>query len=406
MNKKAFTLIEVLVVLIIVSVLVVISIPSITEMLEKSKQKSKEEVITMVKNAAEMYALDYKVGLAEPIFISDLCKSYLSCPISNPTNSQRINGYLYGKVDTNNSNAIVYELVLNSNPDHEVLVSYLYNLIVATVGTKNINTNKYAGNGLYKWDNKYIYRGGITKTNSSGLQTSNGYSSDINSGSEVNNYIVVPWDLSDTNCFSATSSCYRIMGINEDGTINIIRDKNISDTLESPFEDNLYSTSGYEKSVLGSYKLMLEKRNTCINKVNTVVGVNNSSYASSMYVKDSCNIQGKGGVTPVYPLKDKYVRTLYPEEYLNASTEPTCDLSSTNGYQCRNQNYLYNSSSSRTIITSSSNPSLFFGISISGNVYTFSENPAYALRPVVTLIKNIIVTSGNGTQNNPYIIAN
>ncbi len=406
MNKKAFTLIEVLVVLVIVSILIVLSIPSISDMLEKSKQKSKEEVINMVKNAAEMYAVDYNIGLAEPILISELCKSYLDCPVNNPTNNERINGYLYGKIDTANSNSIVYELVLYLDPDVEEPASYLYDAIVSTVGTKDINTNKYAGNGLYKWGNKYIYRGGITKSNGAGLQTSNGYLTDTNSGTEVSNYVVVPWDTSNINCTLSTNSCYRIIGINEDGSINIIRDKKLTTPLASPFIDNLYGVNGYENTVLKSYKLMLKKIDACLNRTNSVIGLNNAAYESSNIVKDSCDIQGKSGASPIYPLKDKYIRSLYPEEYLNASTESTCNLSLVNGYQCRNQNYIYNGQDTRLLNVSSSNPSLFFGLSKSGNLYTFSENPIYGVRPVVTLIKNVIITSGNGTQNNPFVIAN
>ncbi len=404
MNKKAFTLIEVLVVLVIVSIIVVISIPSITDMLDKSKQKSKEEVVSMIKTAAEMYALDFDIGLSEPIYISELCKNYLKCPVNNPINDEEVNGYLYGRIDTSNNNAVVYELIIYSDPDVPQPAIQLDTTILATVGAKDVNVNKYAGNGLYKWGNEYIYRGGITKSNVSGLQTSNGYLTDTNSGTNVNNYIVVPWDRGNTNCTLTTNTCYRIVSINSDGSINIVRDRKLTTPLLTPFIDTLYGTTGYEELVIKSYKSMLEKMDVCMNQLGTVIGVNNPTYLTSNFVKDTCDIVSKAGVLPVYPLKSKYIRTLYAEEYLNVSTEATCTQNAQ--YQCRNQNYLYNGEDSRLINVASSNPALNYYVSISGNIGTSVDNAAFRIRPLVTLRKNIIITGGNGAQNNPYVIAN
>jgi prepilin-type N-terminal cleavage/methylation domain-containing protein len=144
MKKNAFTLIEILAVLIIISILVILSIPSLSDMLEKSKEKSKREVIEMVKTAAEMYAIDYKIGLAEPIYITDLCKNYIKCPIKDPITDQPITGYLYSRIDKNNSYSRVFELKTGTP-------IILNDSILSTVGGKDISINKYSGNGLYKW---------------------------------------------------------------------------------------------------------------------------------------------------------------------------------------------------------------------------------------------------------------
>ena len=440
MNKKGFTLIEILVVLVLVSIIVVISIPSISDLLDSSKEKSKEEVVNMITTAAEIYASDYNIGLAEPMLMTTLCKNYLKCPIKDPITDNPITGYVYSKIDTANNDALVYELVNTASSP-----TYLKNTLLATVAGKDISINKYAGNGLYKWDNKYIFRGGITKTNSVGLATSDGYLTDTNSGTQPNNYLIAPWDTSNINCASSTNSCYRIVSINEDETITIVRDRSAfssvfdnvhntpasiyysqpatnygySDLLEnaplpaySPAEyrqfsfmyNRLFGDTGYEKTTIMTYSKMLEKIDFCLNKYGTVIGLNRADYLTSSYVKDSCDVIGKTGGKSVFPLKDKYMRLLYPEEFLNASTESTC--TARGQYQCRNQNYIYTDQSTRTLIATGTYSWVNHGLSVSGTIYNVAASSNLGVRPVVTLRKNVIITGGTGSQANPYVIAN
>lgn len=439
MNRKAFTLIEILSVLVVVSVLVIISIPSITDMLEKSKQKSKEEVLEMVKTAAEMYAIDYKIGLAEPIYITELCKNYLSCPIKDPITDNEITGYLYSRIDKANSNAIVYEIVSGT----PILLN---NTILTTVNNKDISVNKYAGNGLYKWGDKYIYRGGFTRSNPDGLATANGYLTDTISGEDVNNFIQVPWETytSGETCTSESNKCYRIMGINEDSSINIIRDKGdfsvafdnvhntaasnyysnpshdygYSDLLEneplsehsseyrktSNFYNAVFAKGGYEDITFSAYNTMLENIDICLNKYIIIVGLNKTDYDTTPYIKDSCDIFGKSSTKSVFPLKGRKMRLFYSEEYLNSSTEPTCNAYGQ--YQCRNQNYLYKIEPTRSLNSDFRYSWFNKAIDYGGNLTNFPSYSNTKIRPVVTLKKDLIITSGDGSASNPYVIAN
>lgn len=438
MNKKGFTLIEILSVLVIVSILVVISIPSISDMLEKSKEKSKQEVIQMVKSAAEMYALDYKIGLAEPIYMTELCKNYLKCPIKDPITDAEITGYLYSRIDKANSNARVYELKTGTP-------TTLNTTILATVGGKDISINKYAGNGLYKWGDKYIYRGGLTKTNPSGTLNNSEYINDVDSGSEVSNYIKVPWEIYTTGevCTSTTNKCYRIMEINEDGTIKIIRDKAafnqvFDNTFNSEFNalcsvtttaygyntllannppkakpneyrqfslmyNVLYGSAGYENTNLKSYISILEPLDVCLNKTSKFNGINANTPVAS-YVNDTCDVSSKPNTTFIYPLKSKYVRLPYMEEYLNASTEPAC--TENNRYECRNQNYTYNKTVFWLQNGDTTYSCLVNAVPAHGSGSTSYAGSSNAVRPVVTLKKDLIIIGGNGTAASPYEIAN
>jgi len=55
LNKKGFTLVELLVVLVILVVIMSIAIPSITSSLERSKEKQREATIKLIVSAGELY---------------------------------------------------------------------------------------------------------------------------------------------------------------------------------------------------------------------------------------------------------------------------------------------------------------------------------------------------------------
>ena len=55
MNKKGFTLVELLVVLVLLAVIMSIAIPSVTSSMERSKQKQKDAKIELIVSAAEIY---------------------------------------------------------------------------------------------------------------------------------------------------------------------------------------------------------------------------------------------------------------------------------------------------------------------------------------------------------------
>ena len=59
-NRKGFTLVELLVVIVILAVIMSIAIPSVTSSIERSKQKQKDSKIEMVLSAAELYVDRHK----------------------------------------------------------------------------------------------------------------------------------------------------------------------------------------------------------------------------------------------------------------------------------------------------------------------------------------------------------
>lgn len=63
MNKKGFTLVELLVVLVILAVIMSIAIPSVTSSIERSKQKQHDSKIELLESTADIYIDRHKNSL-------------------------------------------------------------------------------------------------------------------------------------------------------------------------------------------------------------------------------------------------------------------------------------------------------------------------------------------------------
>ena len=63
MNKKGFTLVEVLLVIVLIAMVTAIVLPNITDSIETSKEKKFESYASLVKDNLEMYVMDNKEDL-------------------------------------------------------------------------------------------------------------------------------------------------------------------------------------------------------------------------------------------------------------------------------------------------------------------------------------------------------
>ena len=72
LNKKGFTLVELLVVIVILVIIMSIAIPSITSSLDRSKAKQRDAKVKLIESAAEIYA-DRHIGTTTvSVSVSDL----------------------------------------------------------------------------------------------------------------------------------------------------------------------------------------------------------------------------------------------------------------------------------------------------------------------------------------------
>lgn len=433
--KKGFTLMELLVVLAVLALVVLISIPQILGVLENSRENSRNRLYEFIISSARLYVGDNRLGESEPILISTLCSNnYLDCPIYDPVTDEEIDGYVFSYFDKEGTGSIVYEY-FEGAPDP------LAPILLSTVAGRDTSVNLYAGNGLYKHGDEYIFRGGITKTNPDGLTTS-GFSNDSNSGSDVNNFVKVPWESYSVgeNCTTTSNNCWRIVKLNSDGSIKIIRDRNAGDqvfdntintgarTINNNFTtvygyndltkntptagypeefrekslvyESLYGENGYYKNDLIRYKNLFTPFNICLNKANDYKSLNNTGDLTR--VTDTCDVIGKPDTQVVRPLRNKYVGLLQVEEYLNATTESTCTRSSQ--FQCRNQNFLYSGQSFWLANGRSSTSWQVRSIQNNGRAHYTTASSSIGFRPVVILKPTVIISGGNGTAESPYVI--
>lgn len=123
MNKKGFTLVELLAVLVILVVIMTIAIPSVASSIERSKQKQKDAKIELVVSAAELYVDrhknsysvddEYEIELKKIICDGLLTKEQAKDPLNE---SYILSGYV---LFTKSSNSYSYEWIEKSSADED-----------------------------------------------------------------------------------------------------------------------------------------------------------------------------------------------------------------------------------------------------------------------------------------------
>lgn len=104
LNKKGFTLVELLVVIVILGVIMSIAIPSITSSIERSKDKQKTQIIKLIESAGELYVDKHKNTVTPPITLNQLIEDGLITKeeIKDPFNEKSsLCGYISYTKSTN-----------------------------------------------------------------------------------------------------------------------------------------------------------------------------------------------------------------------------------------------------------------------------------------------------------------
>lgn len=128
MNRKGFTLVELLVVLVILVVIMAIAIPSVTSSVERSKQKQKDAKIELLESGAEIYVDRHKNSFntgndAYIIYIKDIiCDGILTKEqVKDPLNDEyTLSGYVAytkssSKYEFKEVNTNTYKLKISDN---------------------------------------------------------------------------------------------------------------------------------------------------------------------------------------------------------------------------------------------------------------------------------------------------
>lgn len=205
-------------------------------------------------------------------------------------------------------------------------------------------------------------------------------------GTNPNNYII----------FSGET--WRIISINSDGTLKIIRTQNIGNMAWDTNGASTWNAPAILNTYLnGTYLQTLSNQNQIVSH-NWSIGMldyNNNDLALQITSENATNWNGKVGL-------------ITPSEYIRANTNNeecgTASLVNSNYNKCLNTNWM--SSLGTNLWTISNASASFSPIYISNNSFNHDTEVAGSSRnvvPVIYLNSNITLT-GSGTEADPYKI--
>ena len=418
-KRNAFTLIELLAVIVILAVILVIAIPRILDVIETSKKDSFKNSAQLIADSAEKKKVSDKLlGKDEEITCKDVAKindeDYASCKITfDSEGNAKVSITGKGKFDglkiTNGTkeNAEVKEI---TKPTYGMKATeYITNLL------------EYDGEGL-KIDN----------TPDANIRYY---------GSDPNNYV------------SFNNELWRIIGI-FGNNVKLIRSEKLGDLSWDSSESSInggWGVNEWSTSALKNYLNTMYYGGTSVtcyggdsNKTTTCPTNKLDNTAKSLIDYHTWNTGGAGGVegtaktdtlafynaergnqtgkisnggrycndtverTTTWP---GYIGLPYTTDYAYASSENICETNmvkqdSSNAYICKNNNWMFKiiwywtlspgafSGSSRDV----------WGVGSDGYVYNFYAADGGAVFPAIYLKSNVIIESGTGTNTDPYIL--
>ena len=420
MKKNAFTLIELLAVIVILAVILVISIPRILDVIETSKKDSFKNAAQLIADSAEKKKVSDKLlGKDEEITCKDVAKindeDYASCKISfdesgiakvSITGKRKFDGLKI--TNGTKENAEVKEI---TKPTYGMKATeYITNLLeydgegLKIDNTPDQNIRYYGSdpNNYVSFNNELWRIIGVFGNNVKLIRSEklgdlawDSSASSINSGWGVNE-----WSQADLQVYlnkmyygGTSVTCYG--GRNNStttcptGTIDETS-KSLIDyhtwNTGAPNYDELYNSTTQSYDTVEFYKA---ERGTVNGKICT----------SGDYCNDTVTR------TTEWP---GYIGLPYVTDWAYASSESDCntkiDRSST--YKCKNNNWMQRSTGA-WYLSPNANPAyaslVWF---VNGVGYAVDGRAAYPLSafPTIYLKSNILIESGKGTSSDPYIL--
>ena len=419
-KKNAFTLIELLAVIVILAVILVISIPRILDVIETSKKDSFKNAAQLIADSAEKKKASNKLlDKDEEITCKDVAKindeDYAGCKIRfDSEGNAKVSITGKGKFDglkiTNGTkeNAEVKEI---TKPTYGMkateYISNLYDydgegLKIDNTPDQNIryygsDPNNYLSFNNELWriigvfgDNVKLVRKdslGELSWDSSESSVNNGWGVNEWSQSALKNYLNAMY-------YGGTSvTCYNGKSKKEvtcpTGTIEETS-KSLIDyhtwNTGAPNFNNLYNSTTKSLDTDEFYKA---ERGTKNGKICT----------SGTYCNDT--------VTRTTEWTG-YIALPYVTDWAYASSEDDCntkmDKSST--YKCKNNNWMQRSTIAWYLSPNARGSDAGFAWYVSGDGYASYgyATYTYAVVPSIYLKSNVLIESGNGTSSNPYIL--
>ena len=438
-KKNAFTLIELLAVIVILAVILVIAIPRILNVIETSKKDSIKSSARMIINSAEKKNMIDKVnGSTEEVTCDNSVKlskeDYESCKITideegkatiNLVGKGKFDGYKCIGTNDNLACGQVESITLPLNGKEYIEKLYNNELSRIENGLKKDNTEdqniRYYGsnpNNYVSFNNELWRIIGVFENNVKLVRSE-----------KLGN---LSWD-------SSESSVNEGWGVNEWSQAdlkNYLNTMYYGGTTVTCFGDWKNTTTPCPTGTIDETSKSLIDYHTwntgAIDVTDTTI-VNQETFALNtvpFYNAERGNVTGKicnggGGCNDTVERTTEwtgYIGLPYPTDYAYASSESACetnmnagDIDFDNGIfnmTCKKNNWMHHGTTmdiedATWFISSLANPSDannvwgVYGVGLTGLVR--AANPLSAF-PTIYLKSNILIESGIGTTSNPYIL--
>lgn len=312
-----------------------------------------------ISNVALKYVLDrpdLKPISGEETIISyqELVDADKIKPLNNLLKDENVNCEVTIKVKNNND----YYIGITNLDCGDV---YKTNTLKANI-LKDIVNHSY---GLYKINNEYVYR-----------------------GEQVNNYI------------NFNNKLWRIIKITADGDFRLIE----VTRKDSYVWDNRYNSERNSNTGINNYRVS-RMRDTLENIYETEFNDLTKAYITSQNVcigkRDSKSIDNSGSIECSDILENQYISLLQANEFVIGSIDNNCKALTDN--ECTNYNYLATFDKTFWTITADTYKTDKV-YKISSNIFSSTTSDSSAIKIVIHLDGDVVITGGNGTEENPYMI--
>ena len=438
-KKNAFTLIELLAVIVILAVILVIAIPRILDVIETSKKDSIKSSARMIINSAEKKNMIDKVnGSTEEVTCDNSVKlskeDYESCKITideegkatiNLVGKGKFDGYKCIGTNDNLACGQVESITLPLNGKEYIEKLYNNELSRIENGLKKDNTEdqniRYYGsnpNNYVRFNNELWRIIGIFGNNVKLIRSEkignlswDSSESSINSGWGVNE-----WSQSDLKNYlntmyygGAEVTCYG----GRNNTTTTCPTNKLDDASKSLIDNHTWNTGAID----GTDATISNQETFALNTVpfyNAERGSVNGKICSSGI---ACNDTVERTTTWT-----GYVGLPYPTDWAYASSESACETNMNAGdidfdnqifnMTCKKNNWMHHGTTSDIedatwFMSPVADPAYandvwdVFGVGFTD--YYFAANPLSAF-PTIYLKSNILIESGKGTSSDPYIL--
>ena len=427
-KKNAFTLIELLAVIVILAVILVIAIPRILDVIETSKKDSIKSSARMIINSAEKKNMIDKVnGSTEEVTCDNSVKlskeDYESCKITideegkatiNLVGKGKFDGYKCIGTNDNLACGQVESITLPLNGREYIEKLYNNELSRIENGLKKDNTEdqniRYYGsnpdnyvsfnNELWRIIGVFGDNVKLVRSESLGSLSWDTSESSVNGGYGVNE-----WSQADLQVYlnkmyygGTTVTCYG--GSNNTTTCPTNKLDDASKTL---IDNHLWNTGA-------------------IDETDTTI-VNQETFALNtvpFYNAERGNVTGKicngGGrcndTVERATTWTGYIGLPYATDYAYASSESICETNmqkqdSSNAYICKNNNWMFKPNTwywTMSPRARASDASLVWIVRVDGLTGDSPASFANAVFPAIYLKSDILIESGTGTSSDPYIL--